>query len=129
MKFNKFVTMLGLIHVALCEVGCASDDVQLPQAELVTPGAFIAIEGYDPERDLTLIRTIDRLDFQFEILLFFSKYDVAPTSFVEAAELAKEPELPLRTEIDAQPLAAIKEHRWQVVWFRTLTEEEQRRVQ
>jgi hypothetical protein len=129
MKFAFHVGMLGLISGALGALGCASDDVRLPEAEMVTPGAFIAVEGYDTEREITLIRTIDRLDFQFETLLFFSTYDVAPTTFTDATEFAKKPELPLRTEIDAQPLAAIREHRWQVVWFRTLTEEEQRRVE
>ena len=108
--------------------GCASDDVKVPEAELETPGAFIAVQGYDVDNAFTLIRTIDRLDFEFETLLFFSTYDVKPQSWADARELARQPELPLRAEIDAQPTGAITERPWQVVWFRTLTDDERRRV-
>jgi hypothetical protein len=119
---------MGLTIAAMALSGCASDDVQLPEAELVTPGAFVAVRGYDPEHEFTLIRTIDRLDFEFETLLFFSTYDVNPTSWDDARELAKKHDLPLRQEIEAQPTGAITQRTWQVVWFRTLTAEEEERV-
>jgi hypothetical protein len=120
--------MVGAMLVAVAASGCASDDVKAPGAELETPGAFVAIDGYDVDNEFTLIRTIDRLDFEFETLLFFSVYDVKPASWEEAHELAKQPDLPLRAEIDAQPRPAITEHPWRVVWFRTLTADEQGRV-
>ncbi|HRI66467.1 MAG TPA: hypothetical protein PK156_19595 [Polyangium sp.] len=129
MKWFAWLWVLGLTLTAFGGLGCASDDVRLPQAELVTPGAFVAIEGYDADRKITLIRTIDRLDFQFETLLFFSTYDVEPTSFEQAAELAKQPEIGLLRVIDAQPTSAITTLPWKIVWFRTLTEEEQRRAE
>ncbi len=109
--------------------GCASDDLKLPDAELGTPGAFIAVEGYNVDNEFTLVRTIDRLNFEVDTLLFFSTYDVKPKSWIEARELAQQPNLPLRIEIEAQTTGAITEHPWQVVWFRTLTDDEQGRVQ
>ncbi len=47
------------------------------------------MQGYDSEHEFTLIRTIDRLDFHSETLLFFSTYDVNPTSWEDARELSK----------------------------------------
>jgi hypothetical protein len=119
---------IGVALFAIAVSGCSSDDVKVPEAELETPGAFIAIDGYDADNEFTLIRMIDRLDFEFETLLFFSVYDVKPASWEEAREVANGPELPLRAEIDAQPRPAITEHPWRVVWFRTLTATEQGRV-
>lgn len=108
--------------------GCASDDLTLPEPELEMPGTFVAVDGYDADDEITLIRTIDRLDFKFETLLFFTIYDVKPQSFDEARELSKRTDLPLRVEIEAQPRPAITVHPWRVVWFRTLTDDEERRV-
>lgn len=119
---------MGLALAAMALSGCASDDVKLPEAELITPGAFIAVQHYEVGHEFTLIRTIDRLNFEFETLLFFSTYDVEPRSWDEAREMAKRHDLRLRQEIDAQPTGAITERSWQVVWFRTLTEEEEERV-
>jgi hypothetical protein len=129
MKTFRWSWATGAAMLAMGISGCASDDVMIPEAELETPGAFIAIDGYDVENEFTLIRTIDRLDFQFETLLFFSTYDVKPGSWDEARKLAMRPDIPLRKEIDAQPRMAITGHPWQVVWFRTLTKDEQARVQ
>jgi hypothetical protein len=108
--------------------GCASDDLTPPEPEVETPGSFIAVEGYEEPGKLTLVRMIDRLNFEFETLLFYSIYDVDPATWDEARELAKRPDLPLRQEIDAQPSGAITESPHKVVWFRTLTEAEQGRV-
>lgn len=123
----RWMTMM-LVWTAMVLSGCASDDIKVPEAELTTPGAFIAVRGYLTDRDMTLIRTIDRLDFEFETLLFFSIYDVAPKNWEEARDLAQQPNLPLEQEIDAQPTGAITQTEWDVVWFRTLTVDEQRRV-
>jgi hypothetical protein len=118
-----------VVALGIATTGCASDDVKLPEAELGTPGAFIAVDGYDVDDEIRLIRTIDRLNFEVETLLFFSTYDVKPKNWDEARELAQQPNLPLRIEIEAQTTNAITEHAWQVVWFRTLTDDEQGRVQ
>lgn len=117
-----------VIALGLATSGCASDDVKAPEAELGTPGAFIAIDGYEVEHEFTLIRTIDRLSFEVETLLFFSTYNVKPKNWEEARELAQQPDLPLLRAIEAQTTNAITIHPWQVVWFRTLTSEEERRV-
>jgi len=129
MKNRGFLWMVSAAFVTTMLGGCASDDLILPEADLETPGAFVAVNGYDVDNEITLIRTIDRLVFENETLLFFSVYNVTPGSWEEAGELSKRPKLPLRAEIDAQPIGAITEHPWRVVWFRTLTEAEEGRVQ
>jgi hypothetical protein len=128
MKRCGWFGAMGAALFAIAVSGCASDDVKAPEAELETPGAFVAIDGYDADNEITLVRMIDRLDFQVETLLFFSVYDVKPANWDEAREVAKGPEPPLRIEIDAQPRPAITERPWRVVWFRTLTAAERGRV-
>lgn len=128
---NKCKTLLATwaISLSIGALGCASDDLTSPEPALETPGAFVAIDGYDAENEITLIRILDRLTLESETLLFYSIYDVKPDSWQQAREFARDPNLPLRTEIDAQPRAAITFHPWRVVWFRTLTEEEEQRAQ
>jgi len=128
MQMRRFSWILMFLAGTSTLSGCASDDLALPEPEVETPGSFVAVEGYEAPGKLTLVRMIDRLDFEFETLLFFSIYDVDPATWDEARELAKGPDLPLRQEIDAQPSGAITESPHQVVWFRTLTNEEQGRV-
>lgn len=128
MKQNRWSWMLGLLGATMGLSGCSSDAVALPEAELTTPGAFIAVRDLEPGHPISLIRTIDRLNFEFETLIFFTTYDVEPTSWDDARELAKQHDLGMRVEIEAQPAPAITTRSWQVVWFRTLTDEELERV-
>lgn len=125
---RRFAWMLGLVMSSSSLSGCASDEITPPEPQVMTAGSFIAVEGYTEPGKLILVRMIDRLDFEFETLLFYSIYDVDPVNWEDARVLAQQPELPLRQEIDAQPSGAITELPHQVVWFRTLTEEEQGRV-
>ncbi|MDI1475980.1 hypothetical protein [Polyangium sp. y55x31] len=108
--------------------GCASDALTPPEARIDTPGAFVAVEGYYEPGELTLVRILDRLQFEEGRLLFMTIHDARPETYEEARELAKDPELPIRDLIRIEPDTVVTQSPHQVVWFRTLTKKEQERV-
>lgn len=128
MRWIRLIMALGVTFCGANSLGCASDDLEPIEPELLTPGAFVAIRDYDKGHEFSLIRTIDRYDFQVDILIFYSTYDVEPTSWEDARELSKQHDLPLRKEIEAQPAIAVTTKEWRVVWFRTLTDAEKDRA-
>lgn len=128
MERKRTVGIAGLALCGMIQAGCASEDLEPIEPELLTPGAFVAVRDYDKGHEFSLIRTIDRYDFQVDILIFYSTYDVDPTSWEDARELSKQHDLPLRKLIEAQPTAAITTKEWRVVWFRTLTDAEKDRA-
>jgi hypothetical protein len=64
-----------------------------------------------------------------KVLVFLTVYDVHPSSWEEAREQAKSRDIPLRLEIRIEPDTVITDHPYRVVWFRTLSEEEEARAQ
>jgi hypothetical protein len=105
---------------------CSSDDLPEPEATITTRGAFVAVDyGEGP---LTLYRILDYADLNLARLLFISSYRVEPQTYDEARELAKDHDLPVRIEFDYLPIGSVESNPHQVVWFRTLTEEEEERV-
>jgi hypothetical protein len=109
-------------------LGCASDTAHEPEPELMTPGAFVAVEGYDEPGRLTLLRTLDRLQLEKDALLFMTAYNVRPSSWDEAREMAKSQEIPMRHEMQLYPIGTITTKPHRVVWYRSLTQEEEDRV-
>ncbi|HVK64353.1 MAG TPA: hypothetical protein VM694_07765 [Polyangium sp.] len=118
---------LGWASAALV-AGCASDDLTPPEARIDTPGAFVAVEGYYEPEELTLVRILDRLQFEDARLLFMTVHDARPETYEEARELAKDHDLPIRELIRIEPDTVVTLSPHRVVWFRTLTEKEQERV-
>ncbi|UQA59703.1 hypothetical protein [Polyangium aurulentum] len=108
--------------------GCASDAAHEPEPDLMTPGAFVAVEGYDEPGHLTVIRTLDKLQLENDVLLFVTVYDVRPSSWDEAREMAKSHEIPMRIEIQIDPIGTVTTKPHRVVWYRSLTQEEEDRV-
>jgi hypothetical protein len=108
--------------------GCASDAGPEPEPTLYTPGTFVAVEGYDIPGEITLLRILDRLQFEKDIVLFLTVYDVRPADWEEAQEAAKRHDIPMRLEIRIEPETAVTDHPYRIVWFRTLTKEEEARV-
>jgi hypothetical protein len=105
---------------------CASDALPLPEPDLETPGAFIAVdEGGDA---LTLHRTLTVAALESGRFIFLSVYDVNPRSFAEAREMSKRHDLPLRFEGVPASLEDFPSGPYEVVWFRTLTDEELERA-
>jgi hypothetical protein len=108
--------------------GCASDAAHEPEPELLTAGTFAAVEGYDEPGHITLIRTLDHLQLENDALLFMTVYDVHPASWDEAREMAKSHDIPIRVEIRIEPITAVTDNPHRVVWYRSLTQEEEDRV-
>lgn len=106
---------------------CASESLPLPEPTLETPGAFIAVDNGGGA--LTMSRTLSTFEAQEDTILVFTDYDVAPRSWEEATEYAKEPDLPVKVAVTAASEKQFSKINYRVVWFRTLTEEEKERVE
>jgi hypothetical protein len=119
----------ALALLAAAQSGCSSDAVTGPEPELLTPGTFVASLGYDEPGAITLLRTLDRVELEADALLFCTVYDVHPSSWEEAREMAKSHDIPIRLLIRIEPIRVITDNPHQVVWFRTLTDEEEARIQ
>lgn len=102
---------------------CSSDAVPEPELTLDTRGAFIAVVA--DEGELELYRTLavigERSDFD---PFFVIPYAVTPRSFEHARELAKDPELP-HFDVKAIPRIYITSRDWRLVWFRSVSAEEE----
>lgn len=108
--------------------GCSSDAAPAPEPDLMTAGTFVAVESYDDPGHLTLVRTLDHLQLENDALLFMTVYDVHPASWDEAREMAKSHDIPIRVEIRIEPIDVVLDKPHRVVWYRSLTQEEEDRV-
>jgi hypothetical protein len=121
------VVILGVCALCAALPACSSDAAPEPEPTIDEPGAFVAVD--EGGGSLVLHRTLDQLKVQNETVIFLTVYDVTPATWEEAREISKQHEIPIRFE----QLSAVRS-KWpggpaQVVWFRTLTEEEEDRVQ
>jgi len=107
--------------------GCSSEAAPEPEPELRMPGAFVAVDEGGP--GLALYRTLDilQLDGQNDVF-FVTHYDVAPADWDEAREASQQHDIRLAEPVDAFSEASYPGGPYRVVWFRTLTAEEQERV-
>jgi hypothetical protein len=104
---------------------CSADAVAEPEPTLRTPGAFVA---RDEAGTVRLYRTLSTLQLQSDLVLMMEAYAPEAASFAEAAELARDPELPLGQALFLMPESDFTAEPWQVVWFRSPTREELDRV-
>jgi len=116
--WHRFILLLPLLSCA-----CSADAVPEPEPTLDTKGAFIAVAA--DEGDYQLLRTLavlgsGRDDDAFFVLPYLAK----PGSFDEARELAQDPALPVG-EVTAVGRRSITSREWRVVWFRSVSSEEQ----
>jgi len=141
-----FAAVLALAATPLA--ACASDARPEPEPQLEDPGSFVAVRlkatqdggapatsdldggATAPPGTLTLQRTLDRVILETGTILVFTVYDVHPASWEAAREASMAHDIPI-----AQLTAAISEELfiaqsdYQVVWYRTLTDEEARHLQ
>lgn len=111
--------VLGLL--LLC--GCSADAAPEPEPTLDTKGAFFAVVA--DSGDLELYRTLAVLGQGRDNDAFFVvPYLPTPETFDEARELAKDPSLPHR-DVVALGRRAITSREWRVVWFRSVSIEEE----
>lgn len=102
---------------------CSADSVSEPEPQLDTKGAFFAVVS--DGGDLELYRTLAVLgDGDDDDAFFVLPYRAKPRSFAEATALAKDPELP-RAPVTAFGRSYVTSREWRVVWFRSVSEEEQ----
>lgn len=134
MAFSPFAYVVRIPGAAclagLCIAlyGCASDSAPEPEPELETRGSFVAIQGFSTKEPITLVRTLDRLLLENYTLMFFTIYDVHPQTFSEARELAKGHDIKIREEIRIENKAILMILPYEVVWYRTLSDEEMERI-
>ncbi len=122
----KRLAYTGLCSAAL--YGCASDSAPEPEPDMETRGAFVAIQGYSDKEPITLLRTLDRLRLENYTLMFFTLYDVHPSTFSEAREMAKSHHIKIREEVWVENKDIAIAMPYEIVWFRTLSDEELERV-
>ena len=103
---------------------CSSENLPPPEPEVRHAGAFFA-EGTP---DLALYRTLKAIRIEGDSILFLTLYDVTPANFDHARELAQQPSLPIRQELVAASEALLLKQQYRVVWFRTLTKQEENRA-
>lgn len=117
--------------LACCLLGlgaCATDSATEPAVAIDTPGAFIAVDTAPGEAPLHLHRMLVAFYLDTGTILFVSTYGVDPWSFEEARAFAEQPALPVRFEIEFLAQTIVEGFSHEVVWFRTLTPEEEARI-
>ena len=127
MKMRTLVQALVFAGLAcLLLPACSSDTLTPPEAAIETPGAFIAVD--EGGSALVLHRSLETTVLESETFLFLTVYDVNPTTWDEAREIAKGHDIPIRNSSVPAPRKLFPSGPYQVVWFRTLTDDEAHRV-
>jgi hypothetical protein len=116
-------TLVTALVATVVLLGCSADEVPAHDAKYDTPGAFLAVE--QPDGTLGLFRVLTSLLMQNgESLLFLTAYAVKPGTYEQAREFSKQRDLGVQRELMSFLASELRKTRYQVVWFRTLTEAE-----
>ena len=115
-----FLPLLALFAAT----ACAADAVDVPEPTLDTKGAFIAV-GLEGDDGYELLRSLAVLgDGSDNDVFFVASYGVKPVSFDEAREFAQDFSLEPR-EVITVGRVYITSREWRVVWFRSVSVEEE----
>jgi len=118
---------LALLLLGTALPACASDAAPEPEPALEQAGAFVAVDH--GEASLELFRTLSTLYIESgDAVLFMTQYDVAPATWDEAREIAKSHDIPMEAPITFLSRDVLVRHPYRVVWFRTLSAEEEARI-
>jgi hypothetical protein len=110
--------------LAIFAAACSSESLPEPEPELRHSGAFFAV-GSQP---MELYRMLKALRIEGDNILFTTLYDVAPANFEEATAIAQRAEIPVREQLLVFSEVQVLRSSVKVVWFRTLTAEEEKRA-
>jgi hypothetical protein len=118
----QLALLLALLAVSL--LACSADMAPEPEPTLYTSGAFVAVK--DEAGSFDLYRTLAVLgDGSTSDALFLTRYGVKPKSYADATELAKQHDLVASPDVTLLGKGYFDRHEWRVVWFRSLSSEEQ----
>ena len=102
---------------------CSADSVTPPEPEVEHPGSFVAAQ--DTDGLILLLRTLRIVPIDStESLLEAIHYQGTPSSYAEATAWAKDPELPVLERHALFSLRQVLSTEHEVVWFRTLSQDE-----
>ena len=111
-----------LLTLLMACVGCSADAVPEPEPTLESAGAFVATGPIDG--NYALFRVLLTLTFDNQQrVLFVLRYSEVPKSIGEARALAQGPQLNGGI-VETRVREAFIADGYEVVWFRTLTDEE-----
>jgi hypothetical protein len=119
----KLVPFALLVATAACTG--ENQQFQLP-SELTVRGSFVAAlddDGHTYKLDRILLA--ERFPDDIETVLHFTMYEETATSVEQATELAKRPFLYVKSPHVKVLARDFVSREWHVVWFRTLTPEEE----
>ncbi len=112
------------LAVAWLCLGCSADHAPEPEPDIATPGAFVAF--VDDSGHTALVRTLALVPIQKSHELLFSiLYADEPSSFDHARTLAQSDSLTVGETKFTIWIDQLERLEHEVVWFRTLTDEEQ----
>jgi hypothetical protein len=118
--------LFALLATAL--TACSADAVDEKPATLQTLGAFVA--RADPEGGYRLHRVLYVLRVPpMDATLFITIYATRTETIEQAREAAKGPPLPIQVPVQVFSEPQFASVPYEVVWFRSLTQEERDRVQ
>lgn len=119
----------ALVVVATSTLGCASDAAPEPEPELEVPGSFVAFDDGHAGGRLTLVQVLATVRLESgDSMVFAAVYAERTGTFAEARALAQRDDALLQSPMSILSGRVITTRRYDVVWYRSLTEEERERV-
>jgi hypothetical protein len=113
----------SFIALSLALGGCSADRLTPPEPGIKHPGAFVAVT--DDDGVIVLLRTLRVVTLDSEESIYDAiRYEGIPSSYDEAETWARDRQWPVADDHVSLPFSLILSHDPEVVWFRTLTEEE-----
>ena len=113
---------LAVLLAGASATACSADAADEPLPLITTPGAFVAYQGDDSRR---LIRILRVVIIGGEEVIFAILYAPHPRDFGHARELAMQQSLDVESDLVLIASSYLIGRRWEVVWYRSLTEDEQ----
>lgn len=117
-RATSFATLLALALALSMVAGCSADALPEPEPAVETPGAIVAMDTEG--QGILLMQTQGILAGTGDPILFVDLYQDSPRDFAEARELARDPNLEVRTKDYFITLLTVISSPHEVVWYRSL---------